>query len=377
MNTSSDTPSSRVIVGMSGGVDSSVSALLLQQQGYSVQGLFMKNWEDEDEGAYCDTERDFIDVKKVCQQLDIPLYPRNFARQYWDRVFSYFLAEYQAGRTPNPDVMCNKEIKFKVFLEHALELGADHIATGHYAGIDQVDGRYRLLKARDRNKDQTYFLYTLGQYELARTLFPLSGIEKPQVRRIAAEAGLSNHAKKDSTGICFIGEQNFRDFLSRYLPASPGEMRTPEGEFVGRHHGLMYYTMGQRQGLGIGGRKDGDGEPWFVVGKDLSRNVLIVAQGHDHPWLFSDTLIATQLHWVAGDAPALPLRCAAKTRYRQDDQSCTITPSRNGSVEVIFDQPQRAVTPGQSAVFYLGDECLGGGIIESCNSPSTEIQTMS
>jgi tRNA-specific 2-thiouridylase len=332
----------------------------------------MKNWEGEDEGDYCDNERDFIDVKKVCQQLDIPLYPRNFAKQYWDNVFSYFLEEYKAGRTPNPDVMCNKEIKFKVFLEHALELGADYIATGHYARIEERDGSFRLMKAHDQNKDQTYFLYTLGQDALSKTIFPLSDMDKPEVRKIAAEANFVNAKKKDSTGICFIGEQNFRDFLSRYLPAQPGEMRTPDGTLMGKHQGLMYYTFGQRQGLGIGGCHDSSGEPWFVVGKDLANNILIVAQGHDHPWLFSTTLEAGQLHWTTGQAPALPLRCAAKTRYRQPDQACTIHDLGNGRVDVTFDEPQRAVTPGQSVVFYLEDECLGGGIIETCNAPSLQ-----
>ncbi|MEW5756515.1 MAG: tRNA 2-thiouridine(34) synthase MnmA [Pseudomonadota bacterium] len=360
----------RVIVGMSGGVDSSVCALLLLQQHYSVQGLFMKNWEDEDEGAYCDAERDFIDVKKICKALEIPLYPRNFVKEYWDNVFQYFLNEYRAGRTPNPDVMCNKEIKFKVFLEHAMALGADYIATGHYAGTELRDGLHRLLKAKDHNKDQTYFLYTLGQYELSKTMFPLYQLDKPEVRRLAEQAGFANAAKKDSTGICFIGEQNFRDFLSRYLPAQPGAMRTPEGDSMGTHQGLMYYTLGQRQGLGIGGQHEGSGEPWFVVGKDLASNTLIVAQGHDHPWLFSTTLEAGQLHWVCGTPPALPLRCTAKTRYRQAEQAAVITRIVDGIAYVEFEQPQRAVTPGQSVVFYRGDECLGGGIIESSNAPS-------
>lgn len=361
--------SPRVIVGMSGGVDSSVSALLLQQQGYDIAGLFMKNWEEEDEGSYCHSARDYRDVRSVCADLEIPLYSRNFARQYWDNVFSYFLDEYRAGRTPNPDVMCNKEIKFKVFLEHALELGAQYIATGHYARTDLHNGYHRLLKPRDRNKDQTYFLYTLGQRELAHTLFPLQDIEKPEVRQIASTAGLTTHAKKDSTGICFIGEQNFKEFLTRYLPAQPGEMRTPEGELIGHHDGLMYYTLGQRQGLGIGGRHASSGEPWFVVGKDLESNTLVVAQGHDHPWLFCNRLKAGQLHWVSGQAPAVSLSCRAKTRYRQPDQDCIITQIENNHCLVEFSLPQRAVTPGQSVVFYQGDECLGGGIIESTDAP--------
>lgn len=365
----------RVIVGMSGGVDSSVSALLLQQQGYDVSGLFMKNWEEEDEGSYCHSARDYRDVRSVCADLEIPLFARNFARQYWDNVFTYFLDEYRAGRTPNPDVMCNKEIKFKVFLQHALELGADYIATGHYARTELRDGYHRLLKPRDLNKDQTYFLYTLGQDELKHTLFPLHDIDKPQVRAIASANNLITHAKKDSTGICFIGEQDFKEFLSRYLPAQPGEMRTPDGELIGRHDGLMYYTLGQRQGLGIGGRHDASGEPWFVVGKDLEHNVLVVAQGHDHPWLYCHTLQAGQLHWVSGKPPALPLTCSAKTRYRQPDQLCTIDALADGHCRVHFDAAQRAVTPGQSVVFYQGDECLGGGIIESTDAPFQSITT--
>ena len=360
----------RVIIGLSGGVDSTVSALLLQEQGYCVQGLFMKNWDDEDEGDYCDSERDFIDVKKICQQLDIPLYPRNFVKEYWDNVFSYFLDEYRAGRTPNPDVMCNKEIKFKLFLQHAIELGADYIATGHYAGIERRDGYFRLMKAFDKNKDQTYFLYTLGQEALSRTLFPLNHIDKPEVRRIAEKHNFVNADKKDSTGICFIGERNFREFLSRYLPAQPGSMITPEGTPMGEHQGLMYYTLGQRQGLGIGGSNDSSGEPWFVVGKELENNTLVVAQGHDHPWLFSQQLKASQLHWTSGVTPPIPLRCQAKTRYRQADQACCITAINGEQISVEFDQPQRAITPGQSVVFYQGEECLGGGIIESSNTPS-------
>ncbi len=364
----------RVIIGLSGGVDSSVSALLLQQQGYSVQGLFMKNWDQEDEGDYCESEHDFIDVKKICQQLDIPLFPRNFVKEYWDKVFSYFLEEYRAGRTPNPDVMCNKEIKFKLFLQHALELGADYIATGHYAGIEERDGYFRLMKAFDKNKDQTYFLYTLGQEALSRTLFPLNNIDKPEVRRIAEKNRFINASKKDSTGICFIGERNFREFLSRYLPAQPGEMSTPEGVSMGEHQGLMYYTLGQRQGLGIGGSHDSSGDPWFVVGKDMESNTLIVAQGHDHPWLFSNQLEANQLHWVTGITPSLPLRCQAKTRYRQPDQACTLTALEGGRISVAFDEPQRAVTPGQSVVFYQDEECLGGGIIENSDAPAKVAQ---
>ncbi|OGT22333.1 MAG: tRNA 2-thiouridine(34) synthase MnmA [Gammaproteobacteria bacterium RBG_16_57_12] len=359
----------KIIVGMSGGVDSSVSARLLLQQGYAVEGLFMKNWDDYDDD-FCPAAQDFQDARAVCEELEIPLHACNFAREYWDRVFQYFLAEYRAGRTPNPDVMCNKEIKFKVFLEYALRLGADYIATGHYARVEQRDGRFRLLKPRDLNKDQTYFLHTLGQHELARTLFPLHDLTKPQVRAMATEAGFLNHDKKDSTGICFIGERRFKDFLSRYLPAQPGEMRTPQGQVMGRHDGLMYYTLGQRQGLGIGGTRDSSGEPWFVVAKDLARNILYIAQGHDHPLLFSTRLEAIQLHWVSRQTPPqLPLRCLAKTRYRQPDQSCRITTLDGERCQVEFDQPQRAVTPGQSVVFYHDGECLGGGIIENSNAP--------
>lgn len=356
----------RIIVGMSGGVDSSVSALLLQQQGYAVSGLFMKNWEDYPDGE-CPAAQDARDVMAVCEQLGIEMDGVNFAAEYWDRVFAYFLEEYRAGRTPNPDVLCNKEIKFKAFLDYALARGADKIATGHYARVALRDGRYRLLKAADRNKDQTYFLYTLGQAQLAKTLFPLGELTKPQVRRIAAEQRFVNARKKDSTGICFIGERKFKQFLSQYLPAQPGEMRTPEGELIGRHDGLMYYTLGQRQGLGIGGRKGSSGEPWFVVGKDLAHNVLLVAQG-EHPLLYSDQLEAARLHWTRGDAPSAPLRCAAKTRYRQPDQACTLEWVEGDRCRVSFDQPQRAVTPGQSVVFYRDEECLGGGIIETTAS---------
>lgn len=364
-------PPQHIIVGMSGGVDSSVTALLLKQQGYTVSGLFMKNWEDYPDGE-CPALQDSQDVMAVCEQLGIDMDGVNFAAEYWDRVFAYFLEEYQAGRTPNPDVLCNKEIKFKAFLDYALAHGADRIATGHYARVALRDGYYRLLKAKDQNKDQTYFLYTLGQAQLSKTLFPLGEITKPEVRRIAAEHHFVNAKKKDSTGICFIGERKFKEFLSQYLPAQPGEMRTPpspnnQGELIGTHDGLMYYTLGQRQGLGIGGRKNSSGEPWFVVGKDLEHNILLVAQG-EHPMLYSDSLEAAKLHWTAGEAPKAPLRCAAKSRYRQPDQPCTITWLEGERCRVVFDRPQRAVTPGQSVVFYRGDECLGGGVIETTDS---------
>jgi tRNA-specific 2-thiouridylase len=350
---------SHIIVGLSGGVDSAVAALLLLEQGHEVEGLFMKNWEDDDDADYCAAEEDYRMAREVCAQLEIPLHAVNFARAYWDRVFSYFLAEYRAGRTPNPDVLCNKEIKFKAFLDHALALGADAIATGHYARIAFDGNRYRLLKGVDANKDQSYFLHALGQRELSRTRFPVGELTKPTVRALARAAGLPNHARKDSTGICFIGERKFKDFLSRYLPAQPGEIRTLEGEVKGRHDGLMFYTIGQRQGLGIGG----PGDPWYVVGKDLAHNVLLVAQGEDHPALFADALYADQITWVAGAPPTLPLQASAKTRYRQADQPCRLT-ATNGSLLVEFEQPQRAIAPGQSVVFYRDDECLGGGVIE-------------
>ena len=364
----------RITVGLSGGVDSSVAATLLLEQGYRVEGVFMKNWEEDDRDGHCPAEADFRDAKSVCDRLGIPLRAVNFSREYRERVFRHFLQEYQAGRTPNPDILCNKEIKFRVFLDHALERGADRIATGHYARVVQRDGLFRLLKARDGNKDQSYFLYTLGQQQLSRTFFPLGDLTKKEVRGIAADHGLVTHAKKDSTGICFIGERNFREFLGRYLPARPGEMRTPEGEVVGEHAGLMYYTLGQRQGLGIGGRPGArQGVPWYVVGKDVARNRLYVAQGL-HPMLYSRTLEAEQLHWVTGAPVAVPFRCRAKIRYRQAEQPCTIVRLNGGGCEVRFDEPQLAATPGQSIVFYDGEECLGGGIIRWTDAPPPDVQ---
>ena len=354
-----------VIVGISGGVDSSVAALLLKQQGYRVEGLFMKNWEEDDSEEYCSAAVDLADARAVCEKLDIPLHTINFSSEYWERVFSHFLAEYSAGRTPNPDILCNKEIKFRAFLDHALTLGADAIATGHYARARRDShGRYQLLKGLDPEKDQSYFLYTLQQDQLAHALFPVGELRKAEVREMARKYNLVTHDKKDSTGICFIGERRFKDFLSRYLPARPGEMRTPDGELIGQHDGLMYYTLGQRQGLGIGGRRDGDDTPWYVVGKDVEHNTLLVGQGHDHPLLFSNGLSAGQLHWVAGHAPLPPYPCRAKVRYRQGDQSCTITALHGDRCQVVFAEAQRAVTPGQSIVFYDGEVCLGGGIIE-------------
>ena len=349
----------KIVVGMSGGVDSAVTALLLKQQGYDVVGLFMKNWEDDDTDEYCPAKQDFMDVLAVSDKIGIEVEAVNFAQEYKDRVFSYFLKEYQAGRTPNPDVLCNSEIKFKAFLEHALSLGADRIATGHYARVRERDGLFQLLKAEDGTKDQSYFLYRLNQAQLSKTLFPLGSLYKRDVRKIAEEAGLPNFAKKDSTGICFIGERPFREFLSKYLPKQPGEMQTPEGKTVAQHEGLMYYTIGQRQGLGIGGQ----GEPWFVVGKDMQRNVLIVAQGHDHPLLYKGTLNAQDLSWTSGVSPHTQWVYAAKTRYRQADAPCCISRIDSQTCDIDFAQPQWAVTPGQSVVVYESEVCLGGGII--------------
>lgn len=353
-----------VVVGMSGGVDSSVAAILLQLQGYNVEGLFMKNWEEDDTDDYCSATEDLADATSVSEALNIHLHAINFSAEYWDRVFTHFLQEYEAGRTPNPDILCNREIKFKAFLDHAINMGADYIATGHYARIGHEGNTYQLLKGLDKNKDQSYFLYTLGQKQLRHSLFPVGELEKSEVRRIALEHQLVTYDKKDSTGICFIGERNFREFLGRYLPAKPGEIQTPEGKVIGKHSGLMYYTLGQRQGLGIGGVPGAPDEPWYVVGKDLERNILLAAQGHDHPLLFSSSLTAVQLSWVDGQGPDAPYECMAKTRYRQSDQACRITRIDQDNCEVTFKQPQRAVTPGQSIVFYQGDVCLGGGIIE-------------
>ena len=359
---------SSVIVGMSGGVDSAVAALLLQEQGYAVEGLFMKNWEEDDTEDYCSAAADLADAQAVADILSIRLHSVNFATEYWDRVFNYFLAEYQAGRTPNPDVLCNREIKFKAFLDYALEqLGAQQIATGHYARLETDASRFLLQRAFDENKDQTYFLYMLGQRELAKSLFPLGGLLKAQVRRLAESAGFPNHKKKDSTGICFIGERKFRDFLSRYLPANPGIIEDSAGQPIGEHHGLMYYTIGQRQGLGIGGRRDSLEIPWFVVGKDLERNVLVAAQGHDNPLLLHDRLQARQLHWIAGSAPVFPMDCKARIRHRQALQDCVIRAAGPDCCEVRFTRAQRAITPGQSVVFYQKNNCLGGGIIAATN----------
>lgn len=353
----------RVIVGMSGGVDSSVAAYLLQRQGYQVEGLFMKNWEEDDGTEYCTARVDLADAQAVCDRLGIRLHTANFAAEYWDRVFEHFLAEYQAGRTPNPDILCNKEIKFKAFLDYAVVLGADFIATGHYTRRGSDPACATLLKGLDPNKDQSYFLHAVNGRQIARTLFPVGELEKPEVRRIATELGLVNSAKKDSTGICFIGERRFRDFLQQYLPAQPGNIETDAGKVIGSHQGLMYYTLGQREGIGIGGQKDAAEAPWYVVQKDVARNVLVIGQGHEHPLMMSRCLRTDAVDWVTGE-PALPLACHAKTRYRQPDQACTVTRDGDGYV-VEFAQPQRAVTPGQSVVFYLGEVCLGGGVIAS------------
>ncbi len=352
----------KIIVGLSGGVDSSVTALLLKEQGHEVAGLFMKNWEEDDTDTYCSAAADLADAQAVCDQLKIPLYKVNFAAEYWDRVFEHFLEEYRAGRTPNPDILCNKEIKFKAFLDYAKQLGADFIATGHYARNRQISGEHVLLKGEDPTKDQSYFLYTLGQEQLKHSLFPIGDRRKTEIRELAARAGFINHAKKDSTGICFIGERRFKDFLSQYLPAQPGTMETPEGKIIGKHEGLMYYTLGQRQGLGIGGQKASEEAPWYVLAKDLKRNVLIVGQGHDHPLLYTSYLQCFDLHWVRGSPPISPLPCTAKIRYRSVDEACKLSISETTSF-VEFEKPVWAATPGQSIVFYQGDVCLGGGII--------------
>lgn len=355
----------KVICGMSGGVDSSVSAFILQQQGYQVEGLFMKNWEEDDDTDYCTAAADLADAQAVCDKLGIKLHKINFAAEYWDNVFEHFLAEYKAGRTPNPDILCNKEIKFKAFLEYAAEdLGADFIATGHYVRRPPLDQQPKLLRGLDSNKDQSYFLYTLSEQQVAQSLFPVGNIEKPIVRAIAEDLGLATAKKKDSTGICFIGERKFKDFLARYLPAQAGDIKTVDGQVIGRHDGLMYHTLGQRKGLGIGGVKGASENAWYVVEKDLVNNVLIVAQGQDNSALLSSGLIASQLHWVDRQPIREKLRCTVKTRYRQADILCEIQPLDDETIRVIFDEPQIAVTPGQSAVFYQGEVCLGGGIIE-------------
>ena len=355
----------RIVVGMSGGVDSSVTALLLKRQGHEVIGVFMNNWEEKDENGVCTSERDFSDVRSVCDLLDIPYYSVNFAKEYRERVFSYFLEEYRRGRTPNPDVLCNREIKWNVFLKFALSLGAEKLATGHFARLDHTDrDGWRLLRAADENKDQTYFLYMIGQEALSHALFPVGHLTKAEIREIARENNIPVSEKKDSTGVCFIGERNFKQFLSQYLPAQPGDMKTPDGKTVGRHDGLMYYTLGQRRGLGIGG--SGDGRRWFVVGKDLKNNVLLVEQGEDSPLLYTDATVIEDLTWISGRAPLREgetLACRARFRHRQPLQDVSVRLRPDGKMDVSFAQPQRAITPGQSAVLYLDEVCLGGGII--------------
>jgi len=354
----------KIVVGLSGGVDSAVAALLLKRAGHDVVGVFMKNWEDDDDDEHCSTREDLVDAVSAAERIGIEVEAINFAAEYRERVFSSFLAEYRAGRTPNPDVLCNAEIKFKAFLDHAMQLGAEKIATGHYARVEERDGRFVLLKGLDAGKDQSYFLHRLTQAQLSRSLFPVGHLPKSEVRRIAREAGLANHAKRDSTGICFIGERPFREFLSRYLPREPGPMVTPEGENVGEHLGLMYYTIGQRQGLGIGGRRDGAGEPWYVADKRLDTNTLVVVQGHDHPLLLRGELDAADASWIAGEAPRIEGEAlGAKTRYRQADAACALRVEDAGEFSLGFASPQWAVTPGQSAVLYRGEECLGGGVI--------------
>ncbi len=358
----------RIIVGMSGGVDSSVAAMLLLEQGYQVEGLFMKNWEDDDDDDYCAAAVDLADAQSVCDALGVKLHSVNFAAEYWDRVFAHFLDEYRAGRTPNPDILCNKEIKFRAFLEYALHLGADKIATGHYAQVKNANGRYQLIRGVDTDKDQSYFLYTLNQSQLQHALFPLGQYRKTEIRKMAAERGLSTHDKKDSTGICFIGERRFDTFLQQYLPANPGDIETTDGEVIGRHNGLMYYTLGQRKGIGIGGLKQAGEQPWYVVDKDIERNALIVGQGQQHPRLYHTELTCNQLHWVSGEPPA-SLNCTAKIRYRQPDQRCRIEITGADSARVVFDEAQRAITPGQSVVFYQDEVCLGGGVITAMSKP--------
>ncbi len=378
----------KIVVGVSGGVDSSVAALLLHQQGFDVTGLFMQNWADDAQdsasaaegrepkaaGGNCRAEDDRRDAVAVCGTLGVAIRFRDFSREYWDGVFQHFLAEYAAGRTPNPDVLCNREIKFKHFLDAARDLGADAIATGHYARVDCVEGAFRLLRAADRGKDQSYFLHQLGQPQLASTRFPLGDLHKAEVRRIASEAGLATAQKKDSTGICFIGERDFRGFLSRYLPSKPGDIRDPRGIRVGEHGGVFYYTLGQREGLHIGGVRGRDAAPWFVVGKDIERNILHVDQGHDSPWLLSTMLQSEAMHWIAGTPPAMRFECTAQTRYRQADEACQVEVTDDGSLCVQFARPQRAVTPGQSLVLYQGDVCLGGAVIKATDAPIAGLQ---
>ena len=352
----------RVVLGMSGGVDSSVAAILLKEQGYEVIGVFMKNWDEIDENGVCPADEDFKDVVAVAEQLDIPYYSVNFVKEYWDRVFTYFLDEYKKGRTPNPDVMCNKEIKFKAFLDYAMKIGADYIATGHYAKIGRADGTVKLLRGIDDNKDQTYFLCQLDKSQLDKVLFPIGEYNKKEIREIAEKHNLKTAKKKDSTGVCFIGERDFGEFLNKYLPAKPGKIVNTEGEVLGSHVGLMHYTIGQRKGIGMGNTKDGTGEPWFVVDKDIEKNELIIAQGGDHERLYSKALVADSFNFI--NKREFPLKCTAKFRYRQKDVGVTVEKLDEENYKVIFDKPEKAVTLGQIVVLYENEECLGGGIIK-------------
>jgi tRNA-specific 2-thiouridylase len=359
----------KIIVGMSGGVDSSVSACLLLQQGYQVEGLFMKNWEEDDTEEYCSASVDLADAQQVCDQLGIPLHTVNFSGEYWDNVFEYFLHEYRIGRTPNPDIMCNREIKFKAFLDHAQMLGAQRIATGHYVRSRKHGDNFELLRGRDENKDQSYFLYALNQHQIGHALFPVGELDKTEVRDIARQQQFNVAAKKDSTGICFIGERKFRDFLQRFIPAQPGEIVNAEGRIMGEHGGLMYYTIGQRQGLGIGGTEPGNDEPWYVVDKLLESNKLVVAQGLEHPLLFHSHCRITDLHWISQPVDQPGFTCSAKIRYRQQDSACRLVAIDHENAVVEFERPQRAMTPGQALVCYLDEQCLGGGVIESAFNP--------
>ncbi|WP_112787296.1 tRNA 2-thiouridine(34) synthase MnmA [Dolosigranulum pigrum] len=366
----------RVVVGMSGGVDSSATALKLKREGYDVVGIFMKNWDDTDENGVCTATEDYKDVQAVANQIGIPYYSVNFEKEYWNKVFEYFLDEYKKGRTPNPDVICNKEIKFKAFLDYAMDLGADYVATGHYARVERDDnGTVHMLRGVDSNKDQTYFLNQLSQDQLQRVMFPLGEMEKPDVRQLAEEAGLKTADKKDSTGICFIGERDFKEFLMNYLPAQPGEMQTLDGDVVNTHDGLMYYTIGQRQGLGIGGSKEYGNEPWFVIGKDLERNVLLVGQGFHHEHLYATHLEASDFSFTVKAPAEAEFRCTAKFRYRTDDVPVTIKMNDARTEAIVeFDEPQRAITPGQAIVLYDGEECLGGGTIDRAYKEDKQLQ---